>query len=104
MLAPKPSRTCLSEASVDLPEHLQVPLDMTLPRASYMYVYLSPPSLLSYLWLLSKMSPLMKGSGLLYDLVAFSGQVPLAVKRICLLMQETREMQLWPLGQEDPLE
>ena len=46
----------------------------------------------------------MKGSGLLYDLVAFSGQVALAIKRICLLMQETQEMQVWPLGQEDPLE
>ena len=50
MLAPKCSRTCLSEASVDLPEHLHVPVDMILPRASYMYVYLIPPSLLSYLF------------------------------------------------------
>ena len=46
----------------------------------------------------------MKGFGFLYDLVAFSGQVALAIKRICLIMEEMQEMQVWPLGQEDPLE
>ena len=46
----------------------------------------------------------MKGFGLLHDLVAFRGQAALEIKRICLLMQEMQEMQVWPLGWEDPLE